>query len=176
MVRQTLEPSASAAVLHHHQNYDGTGFPKIGSHESGSPSGSAIHVFARVIHAANLYDRLATGAYDRRRSNIEILHLMRTKYAGRIDPIILRTLQAIAPPFPPGAKLSLTDGTDAVVVRVDQADPYFPVVRRLVGTEMKLDHKSLDLRDYDAPGIGRIGLTHVAPFMPKRSLSEPMCA
>jgi HD-GYP domain-containing protein (c-di-GMP phosphodiesterase class II) len=174
MVRDAVEPTAAAAVLHHHQHFDGSGFPAIRGDEGGAarrPAREGIHIFARIIQAANLYDRLATSLSNRRRSNVEVLHLIRTRHAGWIDPVILRTLQSVAPPFPPGSILSLTDGTAAVVVRIDQADPYFPIVRRLVGAEMRLDPESIDLREHGAPCIGRVGTTQVGAFLPRQSLS-----
>jgi len=185
MVREHVEPTAAAAILHHHRHFDGGEFAcgtgsESDDHKAATPCKSKppitnarvpIHVFARIIHAANLYDRLATSLPNRRRSNLEVLHRIRGQHDGWLDPIILRALESIAPPFPPGTKLSLTDGSDAVVIRLDPADPYFPVVRRLAGTELRFQGEPIDLREHGSPRIRQIGPVQIASFMPRRTLT-----
>ena len=134
IIRNGVEASASAAVLHHHQHFDGSGFPRM-SVRRGSVDerveGLRIHVFGRILLAANLYERLTLTHDGRRRSTVQILHLMRTTYAGRVDPQILRVLPSIIPPYPPGATLKMSDGTFAAVVEFHPREPYYPTVRRL---------------------------------------------
>ena len=58
-VREHLPPAASAAILHHHQRYDGTGFPSGTGELEGEPQrGEEIHIYARILYAANEFDRL----------------------------------------------------------------------------------------------------------------------
>lgn len=134
MIRSGVEASAAAAVLHHHQHFDGTGFPQLtirrGSVQE-RVEGLKIHIFGRILLAANLYERLTLTPSGRRRSTVQILHLMRTTYAGRVDPQILRVLPSIIPPYPPGATLKLSDGTLAAVIEFHPREPYYPTVRRL---------------------------------------------
>jgi HD-GYP domain-containing protein (c-di-GMP phosphodiesterase class II) len=134
MLRGGIESSAAAAVLHHHQHFDGSGFPKmiVRRGSVGEPlQGTRIHVFGRILLAADLYERLTLTPGGQRRSTVHILHLMRTQYAGRLDPQILRVLPSIIPPYPPGAQLKLSDGTLAAVVEFNPREPYYPRVRRL---------------------------------------------
>ena len=134
IIRNGVEASASAAVLHHHQHFDGSGFPKM-SVRRGSVDerieGLRIHVFGRILLAADLYERLTLDDAGRRRSTVQILHLMRTTYANRVDPQIMRVLPSIIPPYPPGATLKMSDGTLAAVVEFHPREPYYPTVRRL---------------------------------------------
>ncbi len=134
MIRNGVEASAAAAVLHHHQHFDGSGFPKMTVRRGSvaeSVEGQRIHIFGRILLAADLYERLTLAADGRRRSTVQILHLMRTTHAGRIDPQILRVLPSIIPPYPPGAQLKLSDGTFAAVTQFHPREPYYPTVRRL---------------------------------------------
>jgi HD-GYP domain-containing protein (c-di-GMP phosphodiesterase class II) len=170
MVRGGLEPSAAAAVMHHHQRWDGNGFP-VTVYRDGTRScleSSRIHIFARILATANLYDRLITPSTrnEPRRSNLEAFHLMRTEYATWYDPAVFRVLQVIAPPFPPGSILTLSDTTQAVVVDVDPANPYRPVVKRIVGDDMKLDETKVELRLPGMPSITHIGRTNVEAVIP----------
>ncbi|MCC7348985.1 MAG: HD domain-containing protein [Phycisphaerales bacterium] len=168
LVHDGIEPSGASAVLHHHQHFDGTGFP-ITQHRDGTRSrleGQKIHVFARILMAANLYDQLTISEQgQKRRSNLEILHLMRTTYRGWVDPEVLRILQAVCPPFPPGSMVQLSDGTRAVIVKVDGTKPYRPVVRRL-SAEGAAPDDPINLWEDGAPAIQSIDNTATDQFLP----------
>jgi hypothetical protein len=142
MLRDTIMPTAAAAVLHHHQHFDGGGFPRLTARE-----GQEIHIYARILTAADLYERLAIDR-DRkaRRTNFEILHLMRTRYARWLDPEILQTMPKVVPPFPPGSKVTLSDGRTAVVTRVEAEHPYRPVVSPLARDGRTLQDRPIRLR------------------------------
>lgn len=174
MIKGGVEPSAAAAVMHHHQRWDGGGYP-ITKYADGTTSclqTARIHIFARIVATANLYDRLATPLNTKaRRSNLEILHLMRTQYASWCDPTVVKALQAITPPFPPGAIVGLSDNTSAVVVDVDSANPYRPIVRRIIGDDMQLEEGKSDLRKPAMPSVVRIGKTPVDGMIPDNALA-----
>lgn len=173
LVRNGVEPSAAAAILHHHQHWDGSGFPETVYRDgtTARPSNTHIHIFARILAVANLYDRLATPLESKhRRPNVEILHLLRTQYSSWCDPTIQNMLQAVCPPFPPGTIVTLSDNTPAVVVQVEQSDPYRPAVKRMTGNE---NEKRLDLREEGSLTITHVGQTAVAAFMPPAAPSEP---
>jgi HD-GYP domain-containing protein (c-di-GMP phosphodiesterase class II) len=169
MVRQGIEPSAAATVLHHHQHFDGSGFPASVQRDGQRiiPAGDKIHIFARILGVADLYDRLAAPVGKAaRRPNIEVLHRIRTEYAGWCDPTVLKMLQIVAPPFPPALKVKLSDGGGAIVIDVGLANPYQPIVKR-IGNDMKVDETRVDLSTPDAPQITHVGNTPVQQFMPK---------
>jgi HD-GYP domain-containing protein (c-di-GMP phosphodiesterase class II) len=166
-IREAVEPTAASAVLQHHQHFDGSGFPSVAADGTNikTLSERRIHIFARILLAADLYDRLATG-HRRRKSNVEVLHLLRTKYAPWIDPMVLRGLCAVAPPFPPGCRLRLSDGTTAIVIRVDEIDPYSPVVRRVAEENWQLAGGRLDLSLPGMPTVVSVGDTKVQGLVP----------
>ncbi len=133
MVKGHVEPSAAAAILHHHQRFDGKGFPDS-EDENGEMqglSGSRIHVFARIIATADLYDRLRHPFGEPwPRPAVRALKMMqRPEYAGRIDPMTYRALLAVAPPYAPGSLVTLTNGARGVVVEWSTDDPCRPVVQ-----------------------------------------------
>jgi len=156
LIRHDVEPTAAAAVLQHHQHFDGSGFPAMRNGESdrGTFAGHKIHVFARIIQCANLFDRL-TAPIDRkhRRSNIEVHALIASRYTAWCDPEILRVLNAIAPPYPPGSRLRLSDGTSVIVTDVSPAHPLKPIVRRLAADNWTPTGNDIDLRATGAPAI-----------------------
>lgn len=133
MIKGSVEASAASAVLHHHQLFDGSGFPKLTV--GGKPvtwEGRRLHVFARILAVANAFDRLCVRKDTTQRwSNIEALHALREKFAGKFDGVVVKTLHQACPPFPPGTTVTLEDGSTAVVVHVDDGNVYRPVLRKL---------------------------------------------
>jgi HD-GYP domain-containing protein (c-di-GMP phosphodiesterase class II) len=148
MIKGGVEATAAAAVLHHHQHFDGSGFPSMPAKPGEEPrnSGQRIHVFARILAIADLYERLTIGDNNQRRPNVEILHLMRTRYAGWLDPEIMKVVPGMIPPFPPGVRVTLTDGSDAVTVGLRPERPYQPLVKRIEKKDpFTLASETLDL-------------------------------
>jgi HD-GYP domain-containing protein (c-di-GMP phosphodiesterase class II) len=141
MVKGELDPSAAAVVLHHHQRFDGSGFPCRGEGEAQvCLKGSNIHIFARIAACADLYDRLrhpasAPGASDQATPPIpavRALRLMRqAPYTHWIDPVVFLALLAVAPPYPPGTLVTLSDGRRGAVVDWSPLDPCRPTVKVL---------------------------------------------
>jgi HD-GYP domain-containing protein (c-di-GMP phosphodiesterase class II) len=167
MIRDGIEAAAAAAVLHHHQHFDGTGFPKSnnGNGISWAQEGKKIHIFPRIIQAADLYDRLSTREDGSRRPNVEIHHMIRSQYLRWLDPKIHRALEAVAPPFPPGTRVTLSDGTCAVVMKIGDVDPYHPIVRRVQNDGWSLGGNNVDLKAVGAPSIVEVGRSQVKQFM-----------
>lgn len=140
-VRDELDPSAAAVVLHHHQRFDGGGFPGGGPQGSSRPlQGSEIHVFARICAAADLLDRLrhrkeVGDSPDERplRPMVQALGmLLNGPYRSWIDPIVLKALLSVVPPYAPGTRVTLNDGSEAVVVGWNAQDPCRPTVAEMV--------------------------------------------
>jgi HD-GYP domain-containing protein (c-di-GMP phosphodiesterase class II) len=168
LIRESVEPTAAAAVLQHHQHFDGGGFPAVasGAAQARTMRGEEIHVFARIIYAADLFDRLANPERGVRRSNLQVLHQMRTRFAAQIDPTVMTALQAIAPPVPPGSKLRLSDGTVAVVLRSERGNPYRPLVRRTIGQVPQFDGQPIDLSLSEALAIESAGGVSTSGLVP----------
>jgi hypothetical protein len=159
MVRGNIEPSAAASVLHHHQRYDGTGFPERMSLQ-GKPepvSGASIHIFARIIAAADLYDRLVHPASDPTDEETErpsvapvtaLKILTSEPWRSRIDPVVLRALLSVCPAYAPGTTVVLSNGVRAVVTDWSALDPCRPTVQELSHFEDEDLGEPIDLRHH----------------------------
>lgn len=139
MVSGQIEPTAAAAVLHHHQRYDGSGFPLKPGHDAltGRVSGRDIHIFARIIGAAEQFDRLVHPAsapgsdlHDLpSRPVVRALRMLQSPpYSGWVDPIVLSGLLAVCPPYPPGTLVRLSNGMRCAVANWDPMQPCRPTV------------------------------------------------
>jgi len=146
MVRHGVEASAAAAILQHHERFDGGGFPAIKTLKSLAPlHGNNIHVFARIVGAADLFDRLALAQDGSRRPNIVVHHLLRQRFGQWIDPNVIEALPSVVPPFPPGMLVTLSDGKRAVVAEVHREHPYYPKIRRLRERALTTEGAVIDL-------------------------------
>ncbi|QOJ00118.1 MAG: hypothetical protein HRU70_06305 [Phycisphaeraceae bacterium] len=138
-LKDTLDPSAASVLLHHHQRFDGTGFPPHTNLDGSSttPSGHDIHIFARIVAAADLFDRLRyppSGLVEgvpARPNVVALSEIIRPPYRAWLDPIVMLALLHAAPAFPPGSMVTLSDGREAAVVEWNALDPCRPTVRPL---------------------------------------------
>jgi len=183
LVKSELDPTAASAVLHHHQKYDGTGFPRR-QPLRGAPlpmRGSEIHVFARIIACADLFDRIRFGRVLPNNGDagpapeiaaiatptatpaatpeaaapmpvVRALKLMLTKpYRDWIDPVVMRALLSVAPAFAPGSIVRLSDGRRAAVSDWRPTNPCRPVVEVIGEPDRGWEHRVPDRLDLEKP-------------------------
>ncbi len=159
MLRGQVDPSAASAVLHHHQRYDGTGFPKRTTLEGAEVGleGSKIHIFARILLIADLYDRLVHPAYtigdseETKKSRppvYAIYSLLQEPYQSWMDPIVFQSLMTVCPAYAPGTEVVLSNGMRGVVTDWDPRDPCRPVVTELTHFDDDDDAVTVDLREH----------------------------
>ena len=159
MVRGRVEPSAASAVLHHHQRFDGLGFPPRTelSGKARALSGREIHVFARIIAAADLFDRLMHPASDPGSDEADtpsrpavwaLRQILTTPLRERIDPVVLGALVEACPAYAPGSIVTLSNGQRAAVIEWSPADPCRPTVALLDDTgRQALEAEPVRLRE-----------------------------
>lgn len=111
------------AVLHHHERFDGSGYPD-------QLKGDEIHIAARVVGIADRFDKL-TNPIDHRRavSPSEALSIMWTKEKSAYDPVLLQLFVRAMGVYPPGSIVQLSDGrVGAVVISAPTESPLCPQV------------------------------------------------
>lgn len=85
LVAMGMDPASPIvhAVRHHHEAYDGSGYPD-------GLAGENIPLYARIISIADSYDAIASArSYHRARSHAEILDIMR-RQQHHYDPVLLK--------------------------------------------------------------------------------------
>jgi hypothetical protein len=143
--RKLLEDARAPArvvhtVLNHHQRYDGRGWPDMtaltGGRIMGPLKARQIHVFARVVAAANVLENLMRDAKGSKRPPVAALWAFASnRFDGWFDPVVRRSLLLRVPPFAVGTEVKLSDGRRAVVVAPKADDPCRPEVRALTGPD-----------------------------------------
>lgn len=131
MVTGQIEPSAAAIVLHHHQYFDGTGFPTRPNWEGVEQGldGELIHIFARIVTLADQFDELRNPPQGRTRPvALALQALISAPMSSRFDPIVLRALLEIVPAYAPGSQVVLSDGRKGYVAGWQPDRPCRPSV------------------------------------------------
>lgn len=85
--------SAALVALHHHENWDGTGYPH-------GLAGEDIPLDARIVAIADVYDALASPrsykpAWDRSEIVQEMMRLRGTKFDPHLTDVFLQNLTAV---------------------------------------------------------------------------------
>lgn len=131
--------SARQVVLTHHQHWDGDGFPEMEhvtrGRKQGTQSGEQIHIFSRIVCAADLLDHLLSEADAAGRPAIAALSAFNDRaFENWMDPVIRDAVLRTVPPFPVASHVRLSDGRAAVVIAPNPTQPCLPTLRLLDDT------------------------------------------
>lgn len=135
LLKGRIPATAAQLVLHHHQRWDGDGYPAnwgsgddLGNDSSG---GKRYHVNARIAAVAEHFESGCRRIpYAPTRLPIHVLAEIRSD-EGAFDPTIAKALFGILPPFPIGSRVTLDDDSTAAVIEHNPSDPCRPIVQRL---------------------------------------------
>ncbi|MBX9736658.1 MAG: HD domain-containing protein [Phycisphaerales bacterium] len=182
MVHAHIEPTAAAVVLHHHQRYDGAGFPAI-SHSDGferPPSGSDIHVFSRIVSVADRFDeaRRAKPPSSGCLATVEALRqVVDAARANVVDPVVVKALTHVIPAFTPGSIVELSTGQPAVVLEHNPLKPCRPLVQHVRTFEIpaELDEDFLGER-IDLATSDDVHVCHADGRDVSGAIFDPLCA
>ena len=128
--------SARQVVLNHHQRFDGQGWPDLREltqkRRIGPQVGRDIHIFGRIVAAANVLESLMRDAQGRRRPPVAALYDFQSDhFDGWFDPVIRAAMLRKLPPFALGTKVTLSDGRVGAVIAPNLHQPCRPTVRIL---------------------------------------------
>lgn len=155
-IKGRVPATVAAAVLNHHQRYDGTGFPAREKADGRIEpvEGEQIHIHARIIAAADAFDRWSVDEKNGDRPRVRVLReLLRSERSSWFDSTVLHALLAVCPPYPPGSRVTLSNNMHGVVIGWDTRNPCRPRVRRLDKDDPTCvpDGPTIDLRE--TPGV-----------------------
>lgn len=99
------------AVLCHHENEDGSGYPN-------QISADEIPLWAKIIHVADVYDALtAFRPYKSPYSPVEALDYVKGGRGIMFYEKAVNALASIVPAFPRGTEVLLSNGIDAIIMK-----------------------------------------------------------
>ncbi|MBU1247822.1 MAG: HD-GYP domain-containing protein [Proteobacteria bacterium] len=118
-------------VLHHHENFDGSGYPE-------GISGERINLHARILHLADIYDALTSDRfYDRPRTPAGALSSMYAMRGVEFAPEDVERFIKCLGIYPSGSLIRLTSGEVAVVLQNFSDRPLTPLVKVVLDPEQR---------------------------------------
>lgn len=126
---QLIDQMPMIVAYEHHQRHDLQGYPELAEpHEQ--------HLFSKVVALCDAYDAMTTSRPFRReiRPDKALAVLMQGRNKA-YDPSITKALIAMLGIYPMSAVVKLTDGSIAVVFRVNHDDLLRPRVKTIVGAK-----------------------------------------
>jgi HD-GYP domain-containing protein (c-di-GMP phosphodiesterase class II) len=181
MVKGSLPAAAAQIVLNHHQRFDGTGYPERIDFQTGEQlpplAGEQIPVFSRIAIIADVYDAATSRrCYSEAKLPVQVLHEIRTRCRGFFDPVVEAAFYRTVPAFPIGQIVTLSNGTEAVVVDFNPDYPVQPKVQCLRAPNgERFAHPALeeiDLALHTDLGIASVDGTDVQPFVASQQSAQ----
>jgi len=123
MLPSNINAVSRMIVRTHHENYAGSGYPKKLPREK-------LDIFSRIVRIADAYDAATSdGVFSEARSPARVLWEMTCgPYRRFFDPELMAIFARLIQPFPIGAKLRLSDGRYAAVVKYNRKHSFDPTV------------------------------------------------
>lgn len=102
------------AVYSHHENLDGTGYPR-------GLTAKNIHIFAKIIHVADVYDALTTKrAYKDSMNPSDAIEYIMANNGSMFDMDVINTFLKYVAPYPIGCIVLLSNGQQGTVIENDE--------------------------------------------------------
>jgi len=118
-----ISDAAKLAVLHHHEAYNGTGYPD-------GLSGDSIPLFGRIISVADVYDALTSvRPYHTAFLPSDAIEFIMSEYNTKFDPKIVDAMVKRIAPYPVGTCVRLSNGVHAIVIKNRERAILRPLVR-----------------------------------------------
>ncbi len=157
---QLVDQMPMVVAYEHHQRHDLQGYPR-------PKSGQEQHLFSRIVALCDAYDAMTTRRPFRReiRPDKALAVLMQGRDKA-YDPAVTKALVALLGIYPMGAVVRISDGSTAIVFRVNKDDLLRPRVKVVVGPDGRwlTEPETIDLRliDPETGGFDR-SIVEVVP-------------
>lgn len=120
-----LSLMSSIVAYEHHENFDGTGYPR-------GLKGQEISEYSRIVSIANYYDtRLSASTVDNPIMPHQVYEEILANSGKRFDPDIVKVFGESITIYPSGCMVMLNNNKKGVVVSQNPGMPHRPVVRIL---------------------------------------------
>ena len=131
------------AVYAHHENIDGSGYPR-------GIKGDDIYILARIIHVCDVYDALISErAYKKALCPNEVVEFLLGNCSTMFDEKIVKIFLDNLVIFPNGSMVKLSTGDEAIVIDNYLGYPLRPLVRTMDGEEINLKEiNNITILDY----------------------------
>lgn len=130
--RWDISSQVKTAVLYHHENEDGSGYPT-------GIDGDGLTIFAKILHVADVYDALVSKRpYKNPYRPYEACEFLMGAGGIMFDPKVVESLLRYVPFYPKGTQVELSDGREGIIVENAGNRNLRPLLRLLDGTMLDL--------------------------------------
>ena len=130
--RWDISAHVKTAVLFHHENVDGTGYPQ-------GLEGSEQTLFTKILHVADVYDALVSKRpYKDPYSPYEATEYLMGGCGIMFDKTVVETLMHYVPLHPKGTEVILSDGRYGIIYENAGMHNLRPIVRLMDGSLLDL--------------------------------------
>lgn len=137
LIRERWDISAvvKAAVLQHHENEDGSGYPR-------GIDGTAQSLIAKIIHVVDVYDALVSKRpYKTSYSPYEASEYLMGGCGILFDREVVQMLLKYVPLYPKGTEVELSDGRKGIICENAGIHNLRPIIRLMEGDTLDLCEK-----------------------------------
>jgi HD-GYP domain-containing protein (c-di-GMP phosphodiesterase class II) len=127
ILRETPGSSDLTLVVgfEHHRRFDQTGYPVL---KRPLPQ----HFASRLCTIADCYDAMRSNrSYQQEMPPEQAMEVLRQQSEKMFDPALVSLFIRMMGAYPPGTRVRLDSGEEAMVLRVNPEDPFRPIVRIL---------------------------------------------
>ena len=123
LLPEHLPGGAKSIVRAHHENCDGSGFPR-------SVGADRLHIFTRVVRICDCFVSGTFGDLETQPIGAArtLFNMLNSPAREHFDPVLLDHFLKVVHPFPVGAKIQLQSGRTAVVVSYNREHALRPRV------------------------------------------------
>ena len=133
--RDDISAHIKQAVLFHHENVDGSGYPN-------GMTGNELSLIVRVLHVADVYDALTSNRpYKRGYEAHEAAEYLMGAGGIMFDKYVVEKFLELIPLYPLGTEVTLSDGSKGIVIENSGVHNLRPVIR------LSLSKAEIDLAD-----------------------------
>jgi len=147
------------AILAHHENYNGTGYPNQLSEDN-------IPMLARILHVADVYDALMSKRpYKKGMSSAQALNYLVGGKTILFDELVVDTFTQLAIPYPTGIEVKLSTNEVALVISqtTDKLRPRIYLKEKCCVLNLSLEYPDITiLYDVEYESIARDAIANTA--------------
>ncbi|MCR4830547.1 MAG: response regulator [Pseudobutyrivibrio sp.] len=133
--RWDVTPNVKVAVLYHHENVDGSGYPT-------GITGDEMTLYTKIIHVADVFDALLSKRpYKEPYSAYEVSEYMMGACGIMFDTDVVLALLKHVPLYPKGTEMIMSDGRHCIIVENKDMHNLRPIIRLMDGTTINLMDK-----------------------------------
>ncbi len=135
------------SVIMHHENEDGSGYPF-------GKKGEEIPIFAKIIHAMDVYDALTSKRpYKEPFAPSDAIKYINNNKGILFDKAVVEAMNEVIPAYPPGIDVTLSNGEDALVLAhtFHAMRPKVKIVETGKKVDLSIDpeYKDIDIESSD---------------------------